>query len=39
MAMKNDVKFSEQLTLCFKIGMSNLRNFDPDTQRSQKVAL
>ena len=27
--MKNDIKFWEELTCCFKIDMGNLMNFDP----------
>ena len=30
MTMKNDAKFEEQLTCCFKIGIRNLTNFDPN---------
>ena len=33
MAMKNDVKFEERLTCCFRIGMTNLSNFDESTQK------
>ena len=39
MAMKNDVKFEEDLTCQFKIDMRNLTNFGPSTQKSQKSAL
>ena len=39
MTMKNDAKFEEELTCCFKINMRNLMNFDPRTQKSQKCAL
>ena len=39
MAMKNDAKFEEELTCQFKTDMRNLVNFDPSTQKSQKVAL
>ena len=39
MAMKNDAKFEEELTCQFKIDMRNLTNFDPSTQKSQKIAL
>ena len=39
MTMKNDTKFEEELTCCFKIDMGNLTNFDPSTQKSQKCAL
>ena len=37
MAMKNDAKFKEELTCRFKIDMWNLTNFDPSTQKSQKL--
>ena len=30
MALKNDVKFGDELT-CFKIDRMNLTNFDPNT--------
>ena len=36
MAISNDAKFEEELTCRFKIGMSNLTNFDPNTQKSPK---
>ena len=39
MTMKNDAKFEEEWTGCFKIDMSNLTNSDPRSQRSQKFAL
>ena len=39
MAMKNDGKFEEELTCCFKIDMRNLTNFDPSPQKSQKFPL
>ena len=39
MTMKNDVKFETELTCHFKIDMRNLTNFDPSTQKSQKLAL
>ena len=39
MTTKNDAKFEEELTCQFKIDMMNLRNFDPSTQKSKKVAL
>ena len=38
LTMKNDAKLEEELTCRFKIGMSNLTNFDPSTQMSQKFA-
>ena len=39
MTMTNDAKFEEELTCQFTIGMRNLTNFDPSTQKSQKFAL
>ena len=39
MAMKNEGKFEEDLTCQFKIGMSNLTNFDSSTQKTKKIAL
>ena len=39
MTMKNDVKFEIELTCQFKTEMTNLTNFDPITQKSQKFAL
>ena len=39
MTMKNDAKFEEQLTCCFKIGIRNLTNFDPNAWNSHKFAL
>ena len=39
MTINNDSKFEEELTCQFKIDMANLTNFDPSTQKSQKVAL
>ena len=39
MTMKNDSTFEEELTCQFKIGMRNLTNFDPSTQKSQKIEL
>ena len=39
MRMKNDAKIEEELTSQFKIGTSNLRNFDSSTQKSQKFPL
>ena len=38
LTIKNDAKFEEKLTCYFKIGMRNLRNFDPGTRKSQKLA-
>ena len=37
--MKNDAKFEEKLTCCFKIGTMNLRNFHLNIHKSQKFAL
>ena len=39
MRLKNDAKIEEELTSRFKIGLSNLTNFDSSTQKSQKFAL
>ena len=39
MIMNNDAKFEKLLNCQFKIDMSNLTNFDPSTQKSQKLAL
>ena len=39
MTMKNDAKIDEELTCQFKIDIRNLANFDPSTQKSQKLAL
>ena len=39
MTMKNDAKIEKELTCQFKIGMRNLRNFDPSSRKSQKFAL
>ena len=39
MTLKNDAKFEEELTCQFKIDMTNLTNFYPSTQKSQKFAL
>ena len=39
MRIKNDTKFEEGLTCQFKIDMRNLTNFDPSTQKSQKITL
>ena len=38
-AMKNDTKFEKELTCGFKIDMTNLTNFESNTQKSQKFAL
>ena len=37
MTMKNDAKFEEELTCCFKTDMRNLTNFDSRTLKSEKV--
>ena len=39
MTMKNGAKFEEDLTCKFKINMKNLTNFDPSSQKSQKLEL
>ena len=39
MTVKNDAKFDEELTCHFKIDMRNFTNFDPSTQKSQKIGL
>ena len=39
MRLKNDAKIEEELTSQFKLGMSNMTNFDSSTQKSQKFAL
>ena len=39
MTMKNDAKIEEELTCQFKTDIRNLTNFDPSTQKSQKLAL
>ena len=31
MTMKNDAKFEEELTCCFKTDMRDFTNFDPNT--------
>ena len=36
---ENDAKIEEELTSQFKIGMSNLTNFDSSTQKSRKLAI
>ena len=38
-AIQNDAKFKIEFTCHFKIDMTNLTNFDPRTQKSQKLAL
>ena len=37
--MKNDAKFEEELTCCFKIDMENVADFDPSFRKSKKFAL
>ena len=39
MTMKNDAKFEEKLTGCFKIDKRYLGSFEPSTQKSQTSAL
>ena len=39
MKLKKDKKFEEESTGRFKIGIRNLTNFDPSTQKSQKFSL
>ena len=39
MAMKNIVKFKEELPCHFKTDMRNLTSFDSSTQKSKKIAL
>ena len=39
MKMKNDAKFEEELTCCFKIDVRNFTNFDLNTRKAQKFAL
>ena len=39
MTMKNDAKFEEELTCCFKIDMKNSTNFDSKTRKSKRFAL
>ena len=39
MTMKNDAKFEEELTCCFKIDMGSLMNFDLSTWRHKKFSL
>ena len=36
MKLKRDAKFGEESTCRLKIGISNLTNFDPSTQKSKK---
>ena len=37
MTIKNDTKIEEELTCQFKSDMRNLTDFDPSTQKSQKI--
>ena len=40
MTMKNDAKFEMELTFQFKIDIDiDIKNFDPSTRESQKLAL
>ena len=39
MKLKRDTKFGEESTCRFKIGISNLIDFDLDTQKSQRFLL
>ena len=39
MTMKNDEKFEEKLSLCFKNEMKNLVNFQPTTEKSINFTL
>ena len=39
MTLKNDEKYEEKLTCCFKIDISNLTNFDLRTQKPKKFTL
>ena len=36
---EENAKFEEELTIRFRIEMTNFMNFDPSTQKSQKFAL
>ena len=38
MTMKNEAKFEKGLTYQFKIDMRNLTNFDPSSEKSQRLA-
>ena len=38
MKLKRDTKFVEESTGSFKIGIRNLTQFDPSTQKSQKFS-
>ena len=37
MKLKRDAKFGEESTCHLKIGISNLTNFDPSTQKVSKI--
>ena len=39
MTMKSDLKFEEEFISHSKIDMRNLRNFDPNTRKSKKLAV
>ena len=39
MATKNNAKFEEGLTCCFKTDVRNLTNFGLNTRKSKKIAL
>ena len=39
LTMKNDAKFEEELTCCFKSDMRNSKKFEPSTQKSKKFGL
>ena len=39
MTMKNDATIEEKLTCRFKIGMKNLKNFNPSTGKFQNSSL
>ena len=39
MTLKNDEKFEEEYTCCFKIKRRNLTNFDLCTRKSQKFTV
>ena len=39
MTLKNDEKYKEKLTCCFKIDIRNWRNFDSRTRKSQTPTL
>ena len=39
MTMKNDAKIEEELTCRFNVDMKNFTNFDPKTEKSEKIVL